>query len=137
MNNSDVNNPRRLIRAIEIAKSNFTSTPSNSDIDIKMLGLRYFDNSNHRSAIKSRVIERLGSGAIEETRALLLKYDLSLKSMTAIGYKSIIAYLEGNLSHEKMVENWIADEMAYAKRQLTWFNKLKSIEWYDSYIKED
>jgi tRNA dimethylallyltransferase len=136
MNNSDVNNPRRLVRAIEIQifkrenRNPELTTVSRMD-EVKMIGLRYFDDSNHRYKIMQRVEERLKSGAIAETKTLLAKYDSSLKSMTAIGYKSIISHLKGELSYDQTVESWVSDEMAYVKRQLTWFNKIKSIEWYD------
>ncbi len=132
MNNSDANNPRRLIRAIEISSSpTATKKVSNSKAtDIQMIGLRYYHNSNHSSNIHARVLSRLNSGAIEETKTLLSKYDQSLKSMTAIGYKSIINYLNGALSYDQMIESWVGDEMAYVKRQLTWFNK-QPVIWYD------
>jgi tRNA dimethylallyltransferase len=136
MNNSDVNNPRRLVRAIEIQifkrenRNPELTTVSRMD-EVKMIGLRYFDDSNHRYKIMQRVEERLKSGAIAETKTLLAKYDSSLKSMTAIGYKSIISHLKGELSYDQTVESWVSDEMAYVKRQLTWFNKIKSLEWYD------
>lgn len=136
LNNSDANNPRRLIRAIEVATSNYKDpifVKRRSDLmssEIKMIGLKYFDDSNHRYKITQRVEERLKSGAIEETKTLLSKYDPSLKSMTAIGYKSIINHLSGELSYDQMIENWVNDEMAYVKRQLTWFNK-QSVIWYD------
>jgi tRNA dimethylallyltransferase len=136
MNNSDSNNPRRLIRAIEIQifkreNRNPELTTVSRMNEVKMIGLKYANESIHRTMVESRVIERLNKGAIEETKTLLAKYSPSLKSMTAIGYKSIISHLKGELSYDQMVENWVSDEMAYVKRQLTWFNKIKSIEWYD------
>ena len=136
MNNSDANNPRRLIRAIEIITSGIIPSQTIKQIDTQIIGLKYFDDlpaqagSNHRSAIKSRVIDRINRGAVEETKQLLTKYDPSLKSMSAIGYKSIISFIEGQLTKEQMIETWVGDEMAYAKRQLTWFRKQQVI-WYD------
>jgi tRNA dimethylallyltransferase len=136
LNNSDVSNPRRLIRAIEVADSNYKDqifVKRRSDLahhESQIIGLRYSNEVNHRNQIHKRVISRLQDGAIEETKMLLSKYDPSLKSLTAIGYKSIVAHLKGELSYEQMIENWVNDEMAYVKRQLTWFNK-QSVIWYD------
>ena len=131
MNNSDANNPRRLIRAIEVALSpKSTRASSLSTFESNLIGLKYYDDSNHRSIVKSRVIDRLNDGAIEETKTLLSKYDPNLKSMTAIGYKSIISHLNGELSYDQMVESWVRDEMAYVKRQMTWFSK-QPVIWYD------
>lgn len=131
MNHSDQNNPRRLIRAIEIAKSLFTKSSSvNLQLSIKTIGLKYFDESNHRSNIIKRVMSRLSHGAVAETRSLLIKYGKNPPSMSAIGYQSIIRYLENNLTEKEMVEDWAIKELSYAKRQMTWFRK-QSVIWYD------
>lgn len=137
MNHSDANNPRRLVRAIEIETfKKETHNPilekltQTSPLEISMIGLKYSNEQIHRQKIHERVVSRLSSGAIEETKTLLSKYDPSLKSMTAIGYKSIISHIKGELSYDQMVENWVNDEMAYVKRQFTWFNK-QPVIWYD------
>ncbi len=137
MNNSDANNPRRLVRAIEIASSKIVPSPINQSIEAKIIGLKYFAAGVQRKKITERVLSRLRDGAIQETKKLLSEYNPSLKSMTAIGYRSIISHLNGNLSYDQLVESWVGDEMAYVKRQLTWFNKVKSIEWSDTTIVED
>jgi tRNA dimethylallyltransferase len=131
MNHSDQDNPRRLVRAIEIAMYN----PVNLQRTISghhstIIGLKYADTANYKSAVKERVISRLKEGAIAETKKLLTLYGKNLPSMSAIGYRSIIAYLEGNYSEEEMIEHWVTDELAYAKRQMTWFTKVPKIKWY-------
>lgn len=132
MNHSDSLNSRRLIRAIEVAISPQHPPTSNVyKLESKLIGLKYSDESIQRNKILERVISRLDQGAIDETEALLSKYDKNTQSMTAIGYKHIIGYLENQLTKDAMVETWVADELKYAKRQLTWFRKVKSIEWYD------
>jgi tRNA dimethylallyltransferase len=95
-----------------------------------IIGLKYSDESIQRNKIMERVVSRLSHGAIEETKKLLNKYDQGLQSMTAIGYKSIISFLEGNLTEAKMIEEWVSGELAYAKRQMTWFRK-QPVIWYD------
>jgi tRNA dimethylallyltransferase len=131
LNHSDKHNPRRLIRAIEVYKD-----PSfvKRRMDLKaseniMIGLKYFDDSNHRSKIYERVKERIKNGAIQETERLLKRYDPTLQSMSAIGYKHIIAYLAGGRM-DSLIESWVRAELQYAKRQMTWFKK-KNIIWYD------
>jgi tRNA dimethylallyltransferase len=136
MNHSDSLNPRRLIRAIEITNY-LNKVPNLAKDSTKLLqpqativGLKYFDNSNYRSKVHKRVLERLGKGAIEETKLLLTKYGNNLQSISAIGYQSIIAYLNNELSYDQMIDSWVSDELAYAKRQLTWFRK-QPVIWYD------
>lgn len=138
MNNSDKNNPRRLIRAIEVSKDPFFVKQRTDLIapESTIIGLQYSDKSMHRNIIYDRVLMRLKLGAIEETKALLQQYDPSLPSMSAIGYKSIINYIKNKCSKEDMINQWVREELSYAKRQLTWFRKQPTI-WYDtSKIKE-
>ncbi len=136
MNNSDKHNPRRLIRAIEIGLSNYKvpnlvkQSSQFNHITSQIIGLKYSNLNIELSKIHDRVMARLSQGAIEETKTLLAKYSPDIKSMTAIGYKSIISHLSGELSQDQMIETWVSDELAYAKRQLTWFRKQPTI-WYD------
>ncbi|MFZ2199346.1 MAG: tRNA (adenosine(37)-N6)-dimethylallyltransferase MiaA [Microgenomates group bacterium] len=131
MNASDSFNPRRLIRAIEISLSRVELQRTDlCKITSKMIGLKYFDDSNHRSKIRDRVSARIASGAIDETKSLLERYPQSLQSMSAIGYKSIVKYLKGEYSKDQMIDTWLGDEMAYVKRQMTWFRK-QPVIWYD------
>lgn len=131
MNRSDSLNPRRLIRAIEVSSSpREPLTSKNSILESSMIGFKYSDDSIQRNKIHDRVLSRLSLGAIEETQTLLSKYAKSLPSMSAIGYKSIISYLEGNYTKDKMIASWVEGEISYAKRQLTWFRK-QPVIWYD------
>lgn len=132
MNRSDSLNPRRLIRAIEVASSNTTidQKQNNPDLQFNMIGLYYSDLVLQKSVIKKRVLSRLELGAIDETKALLKKYSSTLPSFTAIGYRSIIKYLNQSLTYDEMVEQWVAEEFSYVKRQLTFFRKF-DVTWYD------
>lgn len=128
MNNSDENNSRRLIRAIEVV--GHPSSNIHIPCEVQMLGLRQSNGSNHRTIIVNRVKTRLDQGAIEETSSLLKKYTKDLQSMSAIGYRNIIKFIENKCTMPEMIESWVADELAYAKRQLTWFRK-QPVIWYD------
>jgi len=136
MNHSDQSNPRRLSRAIEIASYNQSDRqlPSQSirelPQNVNIIGLKYSVESIQRNKIKSRVISRLKLGAIEETKNLLTRYDKNIQSMSAIGYTSIIKYLENTITKEELIKQWVAGELSYAKRQMTWFRK-QSVIWYD------
>lgn len=131
MNHSDQHNPRRLIRAIEIDQSPIQRESSIKNLESTLIGLRCIDDSNHRYKIRERVLARLKQGAVQETKSLLKKYDHHLQSMSAIGYKNIIEFLEKKVTESEMIDSWIAGELAYTKRQMTWFRKQKII-WYDA-----
>lgn len=130
MNQSDQNNPRRLIRAIEVAKSNVTPAPIPPTITLKMIALYYSDQNIQRQKIRDRVITRIKLGAINETKQLLANYTSNLPSMTALGYSSIIKYLRGELSESELVDDWTNRELSYVKRQLVYFRKQNPV-WYD------
>ena len=128
MNESDRANPRRLIRAIEIASSSSPLSPMPYKLSPTMIGLRYGDDTNYRHAVESRVRARLAAGAVAETKNLVAKYGEHLESLSAIGYRSLLAYLHGALKEEEMVAKWVRDELSYAKRQIVWFKK-QAVEW--------
>lgn len=135
MNHSDKYNSRRLIRAVEVEKyyqlnSKDISTQS-INIEAKIIGLNSPEIDIYKEIIAKRVNSRISLGAIEETKSLLAKYDKSLPSMTAIGYISIAKYIQGECTREEMINAWIGGELAYAKRQMTWFRK-QPVIWYDS-----
>ena len=98
MNNSDQNNSRRLIRAIEICKDPFfvkRRTDLNAP-ESNVIGLKYSVESIQRNKIVERVHTRLEQGAIQETESLLKNIT---KTSIYVGYryKSIISFIEKKL----------------------------------------
>ncbi|HLD24403.1 MAG TPA: tRNA (adenosine(37)-N6)-dimethylallyltransferase MiaA [Patescibacteria group bacterium] len=113
MNDSDWNNPRRLIRKIEVL--NFKRGPLAkqqgvplSNYDSLIIGLTA-PIAKLDARIDERMMARKAAGIEEEIVALRSKYRANLPAMSAI-----------NLN-----------EHAYARRQLTWFKKQKDIHWFD------
>ena len=51
--------------------------------------------------------------------------------MTGVGYRQVIGYLKGDYNLEEAVRLIKRDTKRYAKRQYTWFNKDKRIEWFN------
>ncbi len=129
MNESDRANPRRLIRAIEIANSPQRLRPMIYDLQSKLIGLCYFNEKKYQEVVEVRVRARLAEGAVEETKHLISRYDEHVESLTAIGYRSIVMYLKGEIGENQMIEKWVHDELAYAKRQMVWFKK-QQVEWH-------
>ncbi|MEK6682317.1 MAG: tRNA (adenosine(37)-N6)-dimethylallyltransferase MiaA [Nitrospirota bacterium] len=82
--------------------------------------------------IEERVDEMIRSGLVDEVGSLLKKgYDEHINSMTAVGYKQILGYLKGRYDLSEAVRLIKRDTKRYAKRQYTWFNKDKRIEWHN------
>jgi len=143
LNHSDVNNPRRLMRKIEVAIFNSADLTDSTDSDRlnpissgfirfhpKIIGLKYRDKSKLRQVIEKRVEERLKNGAIDEVKNILkMGYKSTDPGLKTIGYQQIIKYLNNELTKEKAIEDWINKEVQYAKRQLTFMKKDPNIQW--------
>lgn len=134
MNRSDRLNPRRLIRAIEVAQAikngadNINTKPYLSEKDdLLFIGLRAENDILYR-LIDKRVEERYDNGAAQEIQKLKdTNYDFNLPSFSALGYR----IWDGEDSKEKIMDKWKYLEHAYARRQMTWFKKEKRIIWFD------
>lgn len=116
MNPSDQNNPRRLVRAIELAFSSSKRgfNPLLEHFDSLVIGLTAPKETLYRR-IDARIEERIKSGMAAEKKKLQeMGYHPD-----AFGYK------------EESVEQWQKDEHAYAKRQLTYQKKLPGVIWFD------
>ncbi len=137
LNQSDKNNPHRLIRKIEIAShlnlanlSNSTNLNNFDQRQWQIIGLKFANKSSLSQAIKKRVKERLKNGAIEEAESLLKKgYTENDPGLKTIGYQQIIAYLKKQLTKEEAINQWITKEIQYARRQYTFMKKDTNIIW--------
>jgi len=145
MNNSDRNNPRRLVRAIEVAEYQFRTPIQKkeiSELDTLVLGLT-LDRDKLYQRIDDRVERRVHEGIINEISHLLnVGYRFDLPSWSACGYRIWKEYFEEpdkekkkNL-FEQTVRLWKYEEHAYARRQMTWFNKLKGINSFNRDLPE-
>jgi len=145
LNNSEKNNPQRLIRKIEITKSDSGKTKSGKErrktllselgikmSDIEMTGFKYRKKTDLIDIIGKRVEKRIKEGAVEEVKHLLKKnYTEDDPGLKTIGYQQIVHYLKGMITKNEAVKQWITKEVQYAKRQLTFMRKDKNIVWKD------
>ncbi len=134
LNDSDKANPRRLIRAIEIAKTEPNSNEqSKLDADTLFIGLKLTQEEQEKR-IKERVEARLTQGFEEEVQRLLaMGVGWHNQSMSSLGYRQWQAVLSGKQTREQALQEWIIEERKYAKRQMTWFKKDSRIVWFAAY----
>ncbi len=84
--------------------------------------------------IDRRVEAMFAAGLVEEVEGLLDRgISPGEKALQTIGYRECILYLQGQWSLAEAAERIQRDTRRYAKRQLTWFRKDKSINWFDSW----
>ena len=134
------NDKKRILRVLEIFKET-GKTKTQVEIESKKNGIKYdyrvFAIDMPRDVLYERINKRvdlmLENGLIEEVKNIYEKYGKELiTSIQAIGYKEVIEYLEGRYSKEEMIEKIKMESRRYAKRQLTWFRRNKSIHWLDA-----
>lgn len=127
----------RIIRALEVYS--LTGKPISSFQERHALGeepyqvLFYCLNLN-REELYARIEKRteimMKTGLVEEVRTLLDKgYSPELKTMQAIGYKQVVAYIMGKSSLEETTAEIKKQTRRFAKRQLTWFRSQKNVIW--------
>ncbi len=131
LNESDRQNPRRLIRAIEITVSKENTNLFKEKYNSLLIGLRS-DIGFLEKRVDESVKRRLKNGVFAEVKDLLLnKTSVNHMSMSATGYKEICSYLNGEISETEAIKKWKLSERQYVKRQLTWFQKQNDIHWFD------
>lgn len=133
MNYSDQQNPRRLIRAVELALApSYSSYPiPHTPYQILKIGLTAPRNSLYEK-INKRVYAWIEDGIVDEVKNLI-KNGISKKRFKEIGleYSMIVDYIDGKLTFDEMIDKIQTKVRQYAKRQLTWFKKETNVHWFD------
>ncbi|OJI06215.1 tRNA (adenosine(37)-N6)-dimethylallyltransferase MiaA [bacterium CG10_46_32] len=128
---NDIKNKRRLIRAIEKLESGAPLTAEKLPPRYNTLILgKDVPREELYKKIDTRVDERIRDGMIEEVKQLRDKglNDVWLISL-GLEYKWITEYLQGTWTQEEMVKRLKGAIHAFARRQMTWFNRDKRIVW--------
>ena len=80
--------------------------------------------------IDKRVDLMMESGLVEEVcRLKAMGYDRSMVSMQGLGYKELLAWMDGEFSLDEAVRILKRDTRHFAKRQITWFKREKDVIW--------
>ena len=131
----DLENPHRVIRALEVCissgkpYSSYLNQPKKKrNFTAISIGL-----SAEREIIYDRINRRvdlmIAEGLLDEAKALFPKRELN--ALNTVGYKELFSYLEGKDSLETAVSEIKKNTRRFAKRQLTWFRKDQEINWFD------
>lgn len=130
LNFSDSQNPRRLIRAVELVevrphKNRF------KNFNVLKIGLTASRNILYQRS-DARVVSRINQGMVEETRKLHSQ-GLSFSRMKQLGleYGILADYLQGDFDGVSLIKILQGKIHSYIRKQLTWFKKEKNIHWFD------
>lgn len=132
----DARNPRRVLRALEIALLTGQSKVALEGAEpppyaVFMVGLtRPRDDLYAR--IDRRVLEMVDAGLVAETQRLLAAgYAPSLPAMTSLGYREMTAYLAGEMSLVEAIARIQVETHRFVRHQMTWYRKLPGMVWFD------
>ncbi|HET9084557.1 MAG TPA: tRNA (adenosine(37)-N6)-dimethylallyltransferase MiaA [Candidatus Limnocylindrales bacterium] len=126
-------NPRRVIRALEIAELRGDGPrprPRGYGGPSAWIGLDV-DGDEHRRRIAERARQQFDAGLIDEAVRLRERYDAALPAFSAIGYQEAWAVADGAISREAAIEQDARRNVAFAKRQRTWFRSEPDVSWLD------
>lgn len=134
-NQMDVQNPQRLIRALEVCRA--SGKPYSSFLQRKekqrdftsvQIGLTA-DRTEVYERINKRVDMMLEEGLLIEAQDMMPYRHLN--ALQTVGYKELFSFFEGECSFEVAIEAIKMNTRRFAKRQFTWFQKDKRIKWFD------
>jgi len=122
----DRRNPRRVVRALEIAALAGDAprpAPRGYGGPLLRIGLDVTDRAVHRARITRRAESQLDGGILEEAAALRTRFDPALPAFSAIGYREAWDLLDGRLDRAGFLEANVRRNVAFAGRQRTWFRR--------------
>lgn len=132
-NQVDLNNSRRLIRALEVLEGTGKKFSKWRTEQKKVLPYKvhYFVLDRPREELYNRINYRVDlmmqAGLLEEAKKLFTLKDL--RSLQTVGYSELFQVFEGEMSLENAVLKIKQHSRNYAKRQLTWFRGVEEAQW--------
>ena len=129
-------NPQRLMRALEVMEGLGQSILSfqgqqkkQRPFTIKMIGLE-MDRALLYERINKRVELMMEEGLEKEVEVLLPRF--SLNALQTVGYSEWLPYFNKEQSLDQVISSIQQNTRHYAKRQMTWFKKDPSVQWYNA-----
>jgi len=133
---ADLQNPRRLLRALEITESSgrpyssfLKATVRKRDFTIVKAGLTR--ERGELNGIIDRRVDRMMEQGLEQEAASLISYR-HLNALKTVGYREMFSYLDGTITREEAVGLIKRNTRRYARRQLTWWKRDRDITWFDA-----
>ncbi|MEI6947288.1 tRNA (adenosine(37)-N6)-dimethylallyltransferase MiaA [Paraflavisolibacter sp. H34] len=131
----EILNPRRLMRALEVVRATGRSvldfrTGQKASRPFRTLKIAlHLPKEQLHQHINTRVDQMLEQGLLEEVRSLLP--DQHLSALQTVGYQELFDYFNGKMGKTEAVDAIKTNTRRYAKRQMTWFRKDESFQWWE------
>lgn len=137
----DKQNPRRVIHALEICHmtgKTYTSFRKNTKkerpFNIIKIGLNR-PREELYNRINERVLLMMEQGLEDEARSVYPRRGLN--ALNTVGYKELFAYMDGEISREEAIRQIQSNTRRYMRKQLTWFKKDETTQWFSPNNLED
>jgi len=131
----DLKNGKRIIRALEVCAqtgktyTSFRTAPKKQrNFEIIKIGLQ-IEREKLYERINKRVDIMLENGLINEAKENFNHRELN--ALNTVGYKELFAHFDGEYSLEKAIELIKRNTRHYSRRQISWFNRDKEINWFN------
>lgn len=133
------NNIKRVIRALEFYEQTGTRISEHNEKEREKQSAYqscYFVLTDEREKLYKQIDKRVDimieQGLVEEVKSLKVRgLQRGQVSMQGLGYKEILAYLDGEISLDEAIYIIKRDTRHFAKRQLTWFRREREVIWID------
>jgi tRNA dimethylallyltransferase len=129
----DLHNPRRVVRALEMARLRGDAPlpePRGYGRPVLWLGLAVAPQVLGER-IEARARAQFDAGLVDETRALIARFDPACRSFSGIGYAEALAVIEGRLDLDSAIALDARRNLLFSRRQATWFRREPEICWLD------
>ena len=131
----DLNNPKRLLHAVEIHQMTGQPLTSFQKKTIKERPFRIIkvginqDRKVLYDRINQRVLKMMDAGLLEEAKTVYPYRRLN--SLNTVGYKELFSYLDGECNLDEAIDLIQRNTRKYARKQLTWFRRDEKIKWFE------
>ena len=139
-NQVDLNNTQRVIHAVEVCRvagvpfsELRTKTVKEREFEIVKIGL-FREREELYERIDKRVDLMVDEGLVEEARSLYPNRELN--ALNTVGYKELFDHFDGKYDLAEAIRLIKRNSRHYARKQMTWFKRDKSINWFHPDDKE-
>ena len=131
----DLNNPKRMLHAVEIHQMTgmpFTSFRKKTVKERPFRMIKIGINQDRKilyDRINERVLQMIDAGLLNEAKTVYPHRKLN--SLNTVGYKELFSYLDGDCSLDEAIDLIQRNTRKYARKQLTWFRRDQQIKWFE------
>lgn len=131
---TDIDNPRRVIRALGVIRTTGETFSKYRNMPLPQRNFKFIKIG--LSLPREKIYERINlrvelmikNGLLKEAQELYIHKNL--KALQTVGYQELFSFFEGKINLKDAIEEIKKNTRRFAKRQLTWYRKDKTVKWF-------